>query len=323
LLQPGVNGRTRYHASQLGVKKFLHGFTLECRAGGQFIPNLLGHITNCDLNAHACIMPALRALCKHGTHGARCARRSINFWTQFLSVGNLTVVDQTQPIVAGVDGCPGGWLALVECKDGQPKAQVFSRFNDLANALPEAKVIAVDIPIGLPEVGARACDEHARRELAQPRGSSVFPAPLRAVLAARLWEEACTIRLRIDSKRMSKQAWGIVPKVQEVDALLRENANLAARVFEVHPEVSFAAWAGRNEQRRMSFQTTGQVANTVCLAGAGRAMEQQTLLSRKAQCPKRRPLFTEIQDVPLDCTEGCLRKDQVFATDRAMLWPRP
>jgi predicted RNase H-like nuclease len=159
-------------------------------------------------------------------------------------MGKLTVVSQAQPVVGGVDGCPGGWLALVECKDGQPKARVFSRFTDLVNALPNANVIAVDIPIGLPEVGARACDEHARRELAQPRGSSVFPAPLRAVLAARSWEEACMIRLRIDGKRMSKQAWGIVPKVREVDALLRGDAKLAARVFEVHPEVSFAAWAG-------------------------------------------------------------------------------
>jgi predicted RNase H-like nuclease len=153
-------------------------------------------------------------------------------------VGNLTVVYQAQPIVAGVDGCPGGWLALVDCKDGQPKAGGFARFADLLNALPKAKVIAVDIPIGLPEVGARACDKHARHELAQPRGSSVFPAPLRAVLAARSWEEACTIRLRIEGKKMSEQAWGIVPKVREVDALLHKDAELAARVFEVHPEVS-------------------------------------------------------------------------------------
>jgi predicted RNase H-like nuclease len=154
------------------------------------------------------------------------------------------VVYQAQPIVAGVDGCSGGWLALVDCKDGQPKARVFARFADLLNAWGKAKVIAVDIPIGLPELGARACDKHARHELAQPRGSSVFPAPLRAVLAARSWEEACTIRLRIEGKKMSQQAWGIVPKVREVDALLREDAKLTARVFEVHPEVGFASWAG-------------------------------------------------------------------------------
>jgi predicted RNase H-like nuclease len=157
----------------------------------------------------------------------------------------VTVVYQSQPIVAGVDGCPGGWLALVDCKDGQPKPQVFARFADLLDALPKAKVIAVDIPIGLPEVGARACDRHARQELAQPRGSSVFPAPLRAVLAAGSWKDACAIRLQIEGKKMSKQAWGIVSKVREVDTLLCKDAELAARVFEVHPEVSFAAWAGK------------------------------------------------------------------------------
>ena len=53
---------------------------------------------------------------------------------------------------------------MVECRKGQPKAQVFSSFTDLVNALPKAQVIAVDIPIGLPEAGARACDEHARHE---------------------------------------------------------------------------------------------------------------------------------------------------------------
>jgi len=64
LAATSVNGRTRYHTSQLGVKKFLHGFTLECRTGRQFVPNFLGYITNCDLNAHACIMTALQAACK-------------------------------------------------------------------------------------------------------------------------------------------------------------------------------------------------------------------------------------------------------------------
>jgi predicted RNase H-like nuclease len=159
-------------------------------------------------------------------------------------VDDVTLVSRARTIVAGVDGCPGGWLALVECGHGQLKALVFSHFTELVNALNNVKVIAVDIPIGLLECGARACDEHARHELAQPRGSSVFPAPLRAVLGARSWEEACTIRYRIDGKKMSKQAWGIAAKVREVNAALREDANLAERVFEVHPEVSFAEWAG-------------------------------------------------------------------------------
>lgn len=42
---------------------------------------------------------------------------------------------------------------------------------------------------------------------------------------------------------MSRQAWNIVPKVREVDGVVRRIGQ--ARVHEVHPEVSFAALAGR------------------------------------------------------------------------------
>jgi predicted RNase H-like nuclease len=139
-------------------------------------------------------------------------------------------------------------LAVAGAKDEPLRSHVFAHFADLVNTFSKAKVIAVDIPIGLPEVGARACDQDARRKLGAHRRSSVFPAPLRPVLAASSWEEACSIRLRIEGRKMSRQAWGIVAKVREVDALLRQNPQLAAKVFEVHPELSFAAWAGKPMQ---------------------------------------------------------------------------
>jgi predicted RNase H-like nuclease len=105
-------------------------------------------------------------------------------------------------------------------------------------------LIAIDIPIGLTDSGTRDCDREARRFLGPPRASSVFPAPIREVLVARSWEEACAIRSRVEGKRMSKQAWGIVSKVREVDEELRARAPLRKRVREVHPEVSFKAWNG-------------------------------------------------------------------------------
>jgi predicted RNase H-like nuclease len=40
-------------------------------------------------------------------------------------------------------------------------------------------------------------------------------------------------------KKMSSQAWGIVPKIREVDTLLRQNPQMAPKIREVHPEVSF------------------------------------------------------------------------------------
>jgi predicted RNase H-like nuclease len=144
----------------------------------------------------------------------------------------------------GVDGCRAGWLAVARSTDGTVRANVHARFADVIDSLPNSALIAVDIPIGLLDAGSRTCDRYARQALGPARRSSVFPAPLRAVLEARSYQEACRVRLRIEDKKMSLQAWGIVPKVREVDDLLVANKDLIHRVFEVHPEVTFAEWAG-------------------------------------------------------------------------------
>jgi len=65
------------------------------------------------------------------------------------------------------------------------------------------------------------------------------------VLTAGSHDEASRVRQSIDGKRMSVQAYHILPKVAEVDALLLGRPGDAARVHEVHPEVSFAAMNGR------------------------------------------------------------------------------
>jgi len=44
---------------------------------------------------------------------------------------------------------------------------------------------------------------------------------------------------------MSRQAFGLLAKIREVDALLARTPALQRRVRECHPEVSFRAWAGR------------------------------------------------------------------------------
>lgn len=65
------------------------------------------------------------------------------------------------------------------------------------------------------------------------------------VLKAQTYQEACRTRLRIEDKKTSLQAWGIVPKVRELDDLLTTDGALVRRVFEVHPEVTFTEWAAR------------------------------------------------------------------------------
>jgi predicted RNase H-like nuclease len=94
------------------------------------------------------------------------------------------------------------------------------------------------VPIGLPERGARDCDVEARRLLGV-RASSVFPAPIRPMLAARSQAEASRVRTKVEQKGVSIQTWAIVPKIAEVDGFLRANPARAAIVREVHPEVSF------------------------------------------------------------------------------------
>jgi len=149
--------------------------------------------------------------------------------------------------IAGVDGCPAGWIAVIERLGAPLCASIFARFEELLKSLSDVGVIAVDIPIGLPERGARDCDVEARRRLGV-RGSSVFPAPLRPVLNAVSYEEASRVRFEIEGKRMSRQAFGIVKKIREVDLALVESPPARRKVVEVHPELSFATWRGRPMQ---------------------------------------------------------------------------
>ncbi|MGC2208827.1 MAG: DUF429 domain-containing protein [Candidatus Korobacteraceae bacterium] len=105
----------------------------------------------------------------------------------------------------------------------------------------ELACLGIDIPIGLFD-GSRACDKAARRLLGQPRGSSVFPAPCRAALAAKTHADASATNLRLTGRGLSQQAWGIAPKLREVDDAITPECQQWA--FEVHPEVCFWAMAG-------------------------------------------------------------------------------
>lgn len=147
-------------------------------------------------------------------------------------------------MIAGVDGCPGGWLVVAESRDGALSAQIFDSFEKLVAAFPARALFGVDIPIGLPDKGARACEREARQRLGHPRNASVFSAPLRPCLKASSYEEACEIRFRIEGKRMSRQAYGILPKIREVDLALKSHPEWVSQVVEVHPEVSFALMNG-------------------------------------------------------------------------------
>jgi predicted RNase H-like nuclease len=144
--------------------------------------------------------------------------------------------------LAGVDGCLAGWaVALVRPEGEEVRIAIVPRFADAFVARPT--IVAVDIPIGLPErtgYGGREA-ENAVRPLLGERQSSVFSVPSRAAIHAADYAQACTVAFATSDppRRMSKQLFMIAAKIREVDALLRADPAAAGKVFEVHPELAF------------------------------------------------------------------------------------
>jgi predicted RNase H-like nuclease len=146
--------------------------------------------------------------------------------------------------VAGVDGCPAGWIvALVRSEGEEFWIGIVPRFADVLAQPEQPPVIAVDVPIGLLErtrYGGREA-ENAVRPLLGARQSSVFSVPSRAAIYAADYAEACRTALATSDppRKVSKQLFMIAAKIREVDAMLRANPALTERIFEVHPELAF------------------------------------------------------------------------------------
>src|SRR5580692_1384304 len=143
--------------------------------------------------------------------------------------------------VAGADGCRSGWLCI-EQQGETVRGHIFESFAQLLDRLQNASIITIDIPVGLPEVGERPCDPAARKLLGRPQASSVFPAPIRAVIQESDYELACSKHRAIDGRALSRQAFAILPKICEVNILLWTQIGLQDRVREIHPEVCFSVW---------------------------------------------------------------------------------
>jgi predicted RNase H-like nuclease len=139
--------------------------------------------------------------------------------------------------VVGVDGCRNAWVAVWLNNGGFERAMLLPSLQEVLEAEPELTVMAVDIPIGLPEAGFRAADLEARRFVG-PRWHSVFLTPPRAALEAPTYPEAAAAARRLTGAGLSQQSYGLRSKILEADALADD------RIYEVHPEVTFRAIAG-------------------------------------------------------------------------------
>ena len=82
--------------------------------------------------------------------------------------------------VAGIDGCKAGWVMVRRDAVGRFGAPVVVAALD---DLPPADMVVIDIPIGLPESGRRACDLSARALLGRRSDDSVFTGARRPLLS--------------------------------------------------------------------------------------------------------------------------------------------
>lgn len=161
----------------------------------------------------------------------------------------MEVVSRT--VVAGIDGAAGGWAVCVlegfrrdeDWFDPRAGRLVFTPDVHAAlEACSAAELVLIDVPIGLPQAGRRHADAQARSALG-PRRSSVFNAPVRAVLGALTYQEACAISRRLTGKAITIQAWNIVPGIRDWDRVVSGHTALLMRLQEAHPELAFASRA--------------------------------------------------------------------------------
>jgi predicted RNase H-like nuclease len=157
--------------------------------------------------------------------------------------------------VLGVDGWRGAWVGAL--LDGRGVRLLALPDVTAVLAVPDVDVVGIDMPIGLSEDGVRACDVAARKLLAAA-GSSVFPTPVRAVLATDDYAEARKLsRAATDPPRApSAQAFQLVRSIRALDDALGDPPT--DRVVEVHPELAFRRGLGGVTDRKGTASGTVQ-----------------------------------------------------------------
>jgi predicted RNase H-like nuclease len=167
--------------------------------------------------------------------------------------------------VVGIDGCRSGWVGVV-LADGKPPRGVHGAdIGALMAAAGKVAVVAIDMPLHLTD-GAwpRPCDLAARARLGR-RAGTLFVVPPARAYAAPTYAAACALCRELTGRAPSRQAWALGPKIAEVEAW---HAARPGEVYEVHPEVAFAAMTGAPIAAR-KVTWAGAAARRAALAAEG------------------------------------------------------
>ena len=139
----------------------------------------------------------------------------------------------------GIDGCRAGWIAI-SLDDEGAGYWLLESDEELKEYFETYDRIFIDVPIGLEdEKYVRECDDLLRDQLGPDYQASVFNPPIRPALHAPTYAEASMTSFEITEKKISIQAWNIMPNIKVVDRFLTEDDDLREKVFESHPELLF------------------------------------------------------------------------------------
>ena len=148
----------------------------------------------------------------------------------------------------GVDGCKAGWFAISLTGSKSWNCGVYADIESIWRNHSGAKLILIDIPIGLLDSGynGRECDAIARRYLSPIRASSVFTPPARPALDEADRLAASELNKKLTGRKITIQSWAIAPKILEVDQFLRRHKEVRGKIREAHPELLFWAFNNKN-----------------------------------------------------------------------------
>ena len=169
--------------------------------------------------------------------------------------------------VLGVDPTKAGWLgALLDpTGHGTPNLLVATSLQELLAQAGEVAVVAVTVPMGLPDQGRREADVQTRRFLGA-QGSTVLTTPVRDAVYAISHGEANAVNRAGGGSGVSSEAWEARRRIQELDAWVRQD--LPALVVETQAEAAFATLAGAPLQTRRR-SSEGSAERRALLASGG------------------------------------------------------
>ena len=209
----------------------------------------------------------------------------------------------------GVDGCTGGWVAVGLGDGVETCVKVFGRgeFPKLLDHFSGASVVLVDMPIGLREDGPlcyRACDNEARCLLRERKGS-VFQVPSRQYLdeaerngwwSHNDYDDANGWSKDVLGGGISKQSFGIIPKIDEVDKALTSDENASSKVREVHPELCFWALNGKSPMQHKKSEPLGFDERVETLRRCAHNVDGIDVDAIRAKARREEPRKTKLAD---------------------------